>query len=343
MDLLIRAESAGRLKARQHPELPLVIWNYTDRVNRSGDFDPVTRLARALITDHDGRIIAKSFSKFFNQQDPAAGLPDPTMAFDVQEKLDGSLMLLFHYKHSWQVTSRGAFEGPHVKLAKQLLSAKLADGSWCLRQLSQDVTYVMELIHPANQLAVDYKGQSDLVILAAFMRDGRELFPLPQHIRQAGFTCVRTFTGTAFQDPHLLSSLNWENAEGFVIRYEDGMRVKVKFAWYLGRQRMPDLKPVCASLEHLRVDGLAETASASKPRPTTPWQKQKAEQVKRELTARMNSLLDWYEANAKKARGSLPLFKKLVGDHPHRDVLMKLWDDASLAEAHEALALQLHG
>lgn len=342
MDLLIKAEAAGRLKARQHPELHLVIWNYTDGVNRSGDFDPVTRLARALVTDYDGHIIARSFSKFFNQQDPAAGRPDPSMAFAVQEKLDGSLILLFHYKHSWQVASRGAFEGPHVKLAKQLLSANLADGSWCLRQLCQDVTYVMELIHPANKLAVDYKGQADLVMLAAFMRDGQELFPLPQYIRQAGFTCVQTFTGAAFQDPHLLSSMNWGNAEGFVIRYEDGTRVKIKFAWYLDRYRMPQLKPVRASLEHLKADGVAQSEGASTTRTATPWQEQRAEQTKRDLTDRMDSLLDWYEANAKKARGSLPLFKKLASDHPDQSVLMKLWEGVDFAEALEALTNQLH-
>ena len=120
--------------------------------------------------------------------------------------------------------------------------------------------------------------------------------------------------------------MNRENAEGFVIRYKDGTHVKVKFAWYLDRHRMSQLTPVYASLEHLKADSVAQSSGASKTRAATPWQKQQAEQRNRELTERMNSLLDLYEANAKKARGSLPLFKKLAGHRPDQSVLMKLWD-----------------
>ena len=65
------------------------------------------------------------------------------MPFTVQEKLDGSLGLLFSYKGTWQVASRGSFVGPQVQLAEELLTSRYDPSA-----LTSGVTYVFVLIHP---------------------------------------------------------------------------------------------------------------------------------------------------------------------------------------------------
>ena len=55
----------GLLKRQAHPTLPLLIWNYSELAQFSKHWDEVTLLARALVTDVSGRIVARSFPKFF--------------------------------------------------------------------------------------------------------------------------------------------------------------------------------------------------------------------------------------------------------------------------------------
>ena len=57
---------ARRVLRTKHPTQDLYIWNYERSVNNHGDFDEVTMLTRALVTDGSGQINARSFPKFFD-------------------------------------------------------------------------------------------------------------------------------------------------------------------------------------------------------------------------------------------------------------------------------------
>ena len=56
-------------------------------------------LARALITDHSGNIVARFFPKFFKMGERED--EELTGDFIVQEKLDGSLGVIFNYDGKW--------------------------------------------------------------------------------------------------------------------------------------------------------------------------------------------------------------------------------------------------
>ena len=82
---------------------PVFIFDYSDLCQFSKRWDEVTLLARALITDHSGNIVARSFPKFFNM-----GERDDeqlTGQFVVQDKVDGSLIVIFNYDGKWHVAS----------------------------------------------------------------------------------------------------------------------------------------------------------------------------------------------------------------------------------------------
>jgi RNA ligase len=85
----------GHLFKQDHPTLPLSIWNYTPEVQYGQSWDEVTLQCRGLVTDNEGNIVARPFKKFFNIEE---GRHTPTEEFDVFEKMDGSLGILFYYE-----------------------------------------------------------------------------------------------------------------------------------------------------------------------------------------------------------------------------------------------------
>lgn len=76
----------GLLMTQFHPYLPLIIWNYTQKVQYEGLWDEITINCRALVTDFDGKIISKGFSKFWNIEE---NRHEATDDFEIFEKLDG--------------------------------------------------------------------------------------------------------------------------------------------------------------------------------------------------------------------------------------------------------------
>ena len=85
----------GLLYKQTHPTLPLTIWNYTEKVQYEDLWDEITIQTRGLVTDDKGNIVARSFKKFFNLEEKKhTATPD----FDVFDKMDGSLGILFNYE-----------------------------------------------------------------------------------------------------------------------------------------------------------------------------------------------------------------------------------------------------
>lgn len=103
----------GLLKRQIHPDLPLLIWSYTEHCQYGRIWDDVTLQCRGLITDTEGKIIARAFNKFFNDNEKRH---EPTEEWVMYEKLDGSLGILFFYEDAWKFASKGSFQSPQVPL-----------------------------------------------------------------------------------------------------------------------------------------------------------------------------------------------------------------------------------
>lgn len=90
----------------------------------------------------------------------------------------------------------------------------------------------MNQIKKTNRIVVDYNGLDDIILLAIIeTKTGKEL-PLID----IGFPIVKKYDG--IKDFNYLKSLNIKNEEGFVIRYESGYRLKIKFDDYLSIHRI---------------------------------------------------------------------------------------------------------
>lgn len=218
----------GLVKFQCHPRKDLIIWNYTDVVQMKQLWDDVTCMTRGFITDTKGTVVARSFPKFHNIEQ---NLHTASPRFKVYEKLDGSLGILFCYENEWIVSSRGSFTSDQAHIAQEMISNK-----YDISSLDRSFAYSFEIIHPNNRIVVDYGDREELVFLAAFSRDGEEHTDVCENmIRSAGFPIARTYE---YDDYKTIKQLNWKNAEGFVVRFDNGERVKIKFEDYLHLHRI---------------------------------------------------------------------------------------------------------
>lgn len=228
LNLLSKHVADGVVHRRAHPTLPLAIYNYSPRCQYDRLWDDVSRRARGLIMNGE-RIVARPLPKFFNDTEHPDGEIPWHLPSEVTEKLDGSLLIVFHFDGAWHFATRGAFASPQAEEGRRIFTAKYAGVS-----LDPTVTYLFEVIYGANKIVVDYGGREDCILLAMVETDSgreRELNDAP-----AGLNVVRRLPPDA--DARELRKLICENEEGYVVRFADGFRVKVKGERYVQLHRL---------------------------------------------------------------------------------------------------------
>jgi hypothetical protein len=203
------------ISTKYHPKLPLAIHNYTYDAFMRNNVDDLAVAARTLITEsNSGRVISRSFPKFFNYHEKQAYKPTgDEHAFVIEEKVDGSIISLFYYHNEWMMASKSAFETPHTISARRILD-KLYPNVLATLDISQ--TYIFELVDPRMPIRVVYQKE-DLILLAIFAKDGQEP---PHNFDWSIFPFSRPKIHNAPQvNPKQLSQMNWRNEEGFVIKF----------------------------------------------------------------------------------------------------------------------------
>jgi RNA ligase len=96
-------------------------------------------------------------------------------------------------------------------------------------------TYLFEIVYPENRIVVDYEDTEELFVLGVIKTDTGEEAKY-EEMTSEGFKLVKKYDGVkSFEE---LKSLNTPNAEGFVIRFRNGYRMKIKFADYCALHRI---------------------------------------------------------------------------------------------------------
>jgi RNA ligase len=210
----------GLLYKQVHPYLPLTIWNYTEKVQYENLWDEVTLMCRGLVTDHTGDIVATPFQKFFNIEE---GKFEPTEKFEVYEKMDGSLGIVFWYEGQWVVATRGSFGSDQAIKGRELLKKYNTD------IMFRHLTFCFEVLYKNNRIVVDYGDYEGLVLLGTFDKNGKEYDV--EMWREYGFDVVKKYDG--IKDFKELKSMVKDDQEGFVVKFSNGDRIKVKGVEYL--------------------------------------------------------------------------------------------------------------
>ncbi|MET9888239.1 T4 RnlA family RNA ligase [Streptomyces sp. NPDC006430] len=244
---LAAAVEAGHVTRKPHPELPLSIYTYTRTAQYERVWNRVTTRCRGLVADDTtGEIVALPLPKFFNVGEHESGQPYapalPDEPFEVYDKVDGSLAVVFHYAGSWRVASKGSFISAQATWGQRRLDGRDTSA------LVPGVTYLAEVLYPQNRIVVDYGERRDLVLLAAFGRDGTEV-PLAEaaaHWQGIG-SVVTVWPAMPLDELMALAESNTmpggeratgTDAEGFVLRFASGVRAKAKLAEYVRLHRL---------------------------------------------------------------------------------------------------------
>ena len=218
------------IRVQHHPTLPLRIYNYTEKAQFGRVWNMETLTCRGLIVDDADRIVARPLRKFFNLSEYAATFlpPLPVEPFTVFEKLDGSLGIRYVTPGGPAIATRGSFTSEQALWATDYYRRHYGD-----IPLPPNVTYLFEIVAPQFRVVVDYGDREDLVLLAVV--DNATGLDLPLPIAWPG-PVVERFDGLT--DLAQITAQQRDNAEGFVIRYASGLRVKVKHAEYLRLHRI---------------------------------------------------------------------------------------------------------
>ena len=207
---------------KAHPELPLLLYNYTPTCQISRAWDETTMQCRGLIVHKETKeIIARPFRKFFNYEEHAEkGEMMPNEKPSVYAKLDGSLGILYFWDGLPYIATRGSFASEQALWATEYIRSS---NLW--QSLDQKYTHLFEIIYPENRIVVNYDF-SDLVHLASIdIETGSSIMP------DSDFKLVGTVPFTSYEE---LKKMNTKNEEGFVLHYPNAdFRVKIKFEDYV--------------------------------------------------------------------------------------------------------------
>ena len=152
-----------------HPTLPISIYNYSRTCQYENNWDEITKSCRGLILDQEGNVIAKGFNKFFNIEEHK---PEeiPNEPFEVFEKLDGSLGILFWYQGKWILATKGSFTSDQAVRAKEILK------KYNFEPIPKGYTTLVEIIYPENRIVCGYGDEESLIVLSMINNSsGKEL------------------------------------------------------------------------------------------------------------------------------------------------------------------------
>jgi len=222
LQILEKYYKEGWLIKQTHPTLPLTIWNYSQQTQYEGKWDDITLACRGLVTvDETGEVVARPFKKFFNIEE---GKHTPTSEFEVYEKMDGSLGIAFYHKDQWVFASRGSFTSEQALKGKVMFLKNFSRS-----HLSRSLTYLFEIIYPENRIVVDYVGAERLVLLGIIETNSGKEYSL-ESFRKNNYDVVRTYIIKNYKN---LKKIIGHNQEGFVVRFSNGDRIKIKGEEYI--------------------------------------------------------------------------------------------------------------
>lgn len=323
---LRKLEEEGLIRSQVHPEFPLIIWNYTEHCQFSKAWNEWTLQARGLITDQEGNIIARPFKKFFNYEEHVGSLPDE--APQIINKMDGSLGIMFWYGGTWHIATRGSFVSEQAEHAKLLLGRPEFQAA--LSQWPKTHTHLFEIIYPGNRIVVDYGKTDELVYLGSVINETGQ-----EHTDFTALVSQPFNIPTEFQGHHLeprgwsleaLKALEKPNTEGFVLRWSNGFRLKIKFEEYKRLHRILTNTTERSIWENLKEGKGIEELIEVVPDEFHKWVKDVVIKLARDFSVIQEENTDIYHRLVKKTEGDRKEFALLAQKCQYPGILFTMFD-----------------
>ncbi len=235
----------GFIAEKKHPECDYYIYNYTSQAQYQKQWEEDTMNCRGLILDGEGNIIAKPFKKFFNigeygEEANLGKIPNYTW-FDIWDKMDGSLGILYRMPDGeFRIATRGSFESEQSKKATEMFHKMFKQPELIF---ADNWTYLFEIIYPENRIVVDYGKEENLVLLAVKNNVNDYEMTYEELLRFSNEFDISVVQYHGRVSYNRFAFLKVENdilkgKEGFVLKFDNGLRVKIKSEEYVRIHRV---------------------------------------------------------------------------------------------------------
>lgn len=243
-DEIERHIADGYIRSVTHRSGQLRILNYTPQTQYSRHWNVVTLQCRGLIVDNDWNVVARPYPKFFNWSEldgPTQTRLAATPPMRIADKLDGSLGIVYTDPDTGQtsVATRGSFTSEQAEWATQWLRHHMPD----LRRLPSE-TPLTEIIYPGNRIVVDYDWEG-LVLLDSLDTITGHMLDDDESVARNDWVDYGGRLADTFPAHRMVDVLAGEGplpddgtAEGYVVTWPDGTRVKVKLGEYVRLHRI---------------------------------------------------------------------------------------------------------
>jgi T4 RnlA family RNA ligase len=207
--------------------------------------NPLVRQCRGLILDESRNwsVVARPFDKFGNYGESYAADIRWASAI-IQEKLDGSLMILYFYDRQWHVATSGTpdaggtINGYTVTFADLFWDTWQEKGYQLPDALHEGYTFMWELTSPYNRVVVRQPETNLRLIGVRSNFTGKE--QLVRNYTQWERVKEHPYKGNIKSLVETFDKIDPTESEGYVVVDYDFNRIKVKHPGYVALHHMKD-------------------------------------------------------------------------------------------------------
>lgn len=228
---------------------------------------PIVMECRGIILDENDNwdVVAYPFRRFFNSDEGHAADIDWGSAV-VQEKLDGSLVIMFYYHDSWHVATSGSADaGGNVGITTRIFrdyfwdtARKTLPSNW-LEPAQTDCCYMFELMGPDNRVVVYHPKEHLKLLGARHIKTLQELsakeaanhFNGVEHVKEYPLNSIAEIVAS-FEELSPISH------EGYVVVDRFFNRIKIKNPAYVAIHHAKDGLTTKAFVEIARQGEISE-------------------------------------------------------------------------------------
>jgi RNA ligase len=207
--------------------------------------DAIRRECRGLLFYPDGRIMSRRLHKFFNvneRDETQHQLVDLSRPHVILEKLDGSMITPV-------ITDAGIRWGTKMGItevsmqAEEFVARNPQYAEFADLHIDRGQTPIFEWLSRKQRIVVDYP-EDRLVLIA--IRDTvtgayKSYAQMKTYAESYNIDLVKAYDGTTANMEQLIAETRaMEDAEGWIIRFDDGQMLKVKGDWYVRIHKTKD-------------------------------------------------------------------------------------------------------
>jgi RNA ligase len=233
-------------------------------------------------------------------------------------------------KGEWHIATRGSFVSEQAVKGKELLR------KYNFQKLHTDYTYLFEIIYKENRIVCDYDFE-DVVLLGVIntktgievnLHSDTEDVRIQNIIKNIGLNVVTRYNtfGEGFDE---LKREISNSKEGYVIRFKNGMRMKIKGDEYVRLHRILTNFSTTDIWELLRTNGNLDEFLDRVPDEFDNWVRLTMLELQSQFESiKFRSVTD-FEYYKIQSNGDKKEFALLIKNNDYRSILFAMWDGKS--------------